>query len=448
MKKLLAIAAVAGILLAPAIASGQADEYRALRQEIIKKQEATRAEIEEINEQISKYEERLVMAEEKYDRLYNQYEDLKRLIALQDQKISKLETELTHIRDEIAVTEKEIAENERELTRLVENYKETLTYVYKHGRTSHLALLLSSGSINQMLVRAFYLNKFEEHRSRQAEEIRQTTIALEESRQQLTEAREKNEAILSEIRRGKKKLAEKRDQQAQNVKLLRQDREQIEEQLAEVKQQKDELDSTLTSLIMEEERVRKAMEERIRKLEEERQRKLTAAKSIENETERAREMAKYSEPIRREDYITEERLHSLEQSFANQKGQLRWPVESSTISEHFGRRRHPVYGTVTENLGVEIVTKPRDAVRVVHDGYVVAVQPLPGYGDVVVVKHGKYITAYGNLSQVMVRKNTVLNAGDMIGLSGDENSARGESVFFMVREGNNNLNPEAWLANK
>ncbi|MDX1639580.1 MAG: peptidoglycan DD-metalloendopeptidase family protein, partial [Balneolaceae bacterium] len=310
------------------------------------------------------------------------------------------------------------------------------------------ALLLSSGSINQMLVRAFYLNKFEEHRSRQAEEIRQTTIALEESRQQLTEAREKNEAILSEIRRGKKKLAEKRDQQAQNVKLLRQDREQIEEQLAEVKQQKDELDSTLTSLIMEEERVRKAMEERIRKLEEERQRKLTAAKSIENETERAREMAKYSEPIRREDYITEERLHSLEQSFANQKGQLRWPVESSTISEHFGRRRHPVYGTVTENLGVEIVTKPRDAVRVVHDGYVVAVQPLPGYGDVVVVKHGKYITAYGNLSQVMVRKNTVLNAGDMIGLSGDENSARGESVFFMVREGNNNLNPEAWLANK
>ncbi|MFH5884061.1 murein hydrolase activator EnvC family protein [Halalkalibaculum sp. DA3122] len=434
--------------LIPLAGAAQADRYREMRQELIQKQQATRSEIDEINKQIDQYEERLVLAEEKYERLYNQYEDLKRLIALQDQKISKLETELTHIREEITVNEQQIEENEKELQRLVENYKETLTYVYKHGRTSHLALIFSSGSVNQMLVRAYYLNKFEEHRLKQTREIRETTAQLEVSKTQLEEARKKNRAVLAEIREEKQELAEKRDKQAENVKLLRRDREQIEEQLAEKKQQKDELDRTLTSLIMEEEKVRKAMEARINELEAERKQKLAAAKSIENEAERNREMAKYSEPVEPESYITDERLSTLEQSFANQKGQLRWPVESSTISEHFGRRRHPVYGTVTENLGVEIVTKPKDAVRVVHDGYVVAVQPLPGYGDVVVVKHGKYITAYGNLSEVMVRKNAVLNAGDIIGLSGDQNSAKGESVFFMVREGNTNLNPEAWLANK
>lgn len=436
------------LLLIPIVGFGQAKKYKELRQELIKKQEATRAEIDQINKQISTYEERLVLAEEKYDRLYNQYEDLKRLIALQDQKISKLETELTHIREEITVNEQQIEENEKELQRLVETYKETLTYIYKHGRTSHLALIFSSASINQMLVRAYYLNKFEEYSVEQTQEIKETTKELESAKTQLEEARKRNTSVLAEIRDEKDELAEKRDKQAKNVKLLRRDREQIEQQLTEKKQQKDELDRTLTSLIMEEEKVRKAMEARINELEAERKRKLAAAKSIENDAERAREVAKYSEPVERENFISDERLNTLEKSFAKQKGHLRWPVESSTISEHFGRRRHPVYGTVTENLGVEIVTKPKDAVRVVHAGYVVAVQPLPGYGDVVVVKHGKYITAYGNLSQVMVRKNTVLNAGDIIGLSGDQDSAKGESVFFMVREGNKNLNPEAWLANK
>lgn len=437
-----------GLLLIPCLGFGQTEKYKERRQQLIQKQEATRAEIEEINERISKFEERLVLAEEKYDRLYNQYEDLKRLIALQDQKISKLETELSHIREEITVNEQEIVDNEQKLRALIQNYKETLTYVYKHGRTSHLALLLSSSSVNQMLVRAYYLKKFEDYSQSQVEEIRQATQQLEQSKKQLEEAQEKNKAVLAEIRDEKQELAEKKDRQEKNVKLLRRDREQIEERLTKIRQQKQELDKTLTTLIVEEEEVRKALEERIREMEAERKRKLAAAREIENEAERAKEMAKYSEPIEREDYISEERLSSLEESFAKKKGTLRWPVESSTISEHFGRRRHPVYGTVTDNPGVEIVSKAKETVRVVHSGYVVAVRPIPGFGDVVIVKHGKYYTAYGNLSEVMVRKNSVLTSGDIIGLSGDQNSAKGESVFFMVREGKKNLNPEAWLANK
>jgi murein DD-endopeptidase MepM/ murein hydrolase activator NlpD len=123
-------------------------------------------------------------------------------------------------------------------------------------------------------------------------------------------------------------------------------------------------------------------------------------------------------------------------------------VSNGTISEHFGNRRHPVYGTITPNLGVEIVTGPSEPVTAVHDGHVVDVLPITGYGDVVLVSHGKFITAYGNLSKVVVSKRTFLNKGDMIGLSGEEESPRGQSVFFMVRESNTNLDPEKWLSQK
>lgn len=74
-----------------------------------------------------------------------------------------------------------------------------------------------------------------------------------------------------------------------------------------------------------------------------------------------------------------------------------------------------------------------------------AIEPIPGYGDLVFVNHGRYKTVYGNLSQVMVHKNMILSKGDVIGLSGDKDSAKGEVLFFMVRNGNKNVDPESWL---
>lgn len=447
MKRLLFLFLTA-VFFIPVLATGQGQDFKEMRKELVQKQQNTRAEIRELNEQINQFQERLNLAEQKYDRLYEQYEDLKRIVALQEEKINKLQTEQSHIKEEIEVTGREIVQNREKLDKLIENYKETLRYIYKHGRTSQLALIFSSGSINQMLVRSYYIKKFEEYRAEQARNIEEAQAELENNKEQLEQAREKNAGVLAEIKSEKQEQEKKKQLQEKNVALLRQDRQQIREKLNEVQRQKEKLNNTLSALILEEEKVRKEQEARIRRLEEERIEKLAEARDIEDEAEREREVAKYSEPISRENFLGEAELNKIEASFAREKGSLPWPVESGTISEHFGRKRHPVYGTVTSNLGVEIVTGPRQPVRAVHDGYVIDVLPFTGYGDVVMVSHGKFITAYGNLSQVMVSKQDVLNKGDMIGLSGDEDSVRGQSIYFIVRESVTNLDPEKWLSQK
>ncbi|MDX1672380.1 MAG: peptidoglycan DD-metalloendopeptidase family protein [Balneolaceae bacterium] len=429
-------------------ATAQTNDFKKMREDLVEKQQDTRSEIDELNEQIVRYEERLEKAEEKYDRLYNQYEDLRRLIALQDQKISKLTIEQQHIKEEIAITEAEIEERENQLERLIENYKETLTYLYKHGRSSNLALIFSANSLNQMLIRTYYLNRFEEYRMNQVTRIRDIRQELSKNKERLENARDKNIDVLAEIRAEKKRLAEKKERQENNVAMLRQNRDQIENSLQEFRRQKEKLNNTLTSLILREERIRQEEEERIRLIEEERKRKLAAARNIDDEVVREQQVARYSEPILNENYLDNSTLDQIETAFAAKKGELPWPVESNTISEHYGLRRHPVYGTVTKNLGIEIVTKSKEVVRAIHDGHVFAIMPFTGYGDVVLVNHGKYKTVYGNLSEVLVQKNSVVKAGDIIGLSGDEDSARGESLFFMIREGTDNLNPETWLANQ
>jgi septal ring factor EnvC (AmiA/AmiB activator) len=415
-----------------------------MQQQILQKQENTRTEISKLNEQITTFEQRLAKATEKYSTLYEQFENLKRLIALRDEKISKLQTKQSQIENEITVTNKSITQNQQKLEQLIENYKETLRYVYKHGQASQLALLFASSSINQMLIRAYYLEKFSSFQEGQADDIRETEEKLKQNREQLKDAKAENTDLLVEIREEKEELAQKREQQESNVALLRRDKQQLQNKLNEIQQQKQTLNNTLSSLISEEEEIREAQ----RQSEAERKQKLAEAEDIEDDAERAREVAKYANMASEEEFLNDEELAKIESNFAQNKGQLPWPVASSTISEHFGNQRHPVYGTVTPNLGIEIVTEPQEPVKAVHPGYVIAIQPFPGYGDVVLVKHGRFITAYGNLSEISVRDGSILQQGDPIGLSGDQNSTNGESVFFLVRENNQNLDPEDWLRNK
>ncbi len=428
-----------------AVEPALAQDYEQMREEILERQEHTRFEIQQLDALILKYSQRLARANRKYNEVFEEFQKLERALALQKDKIAELEKKQGQIEKEIDVTEKKQARQEKRLKELIENYKETLRYLYKNGRSSRLALILAAESLNQMIVRNYYLKEFETYREKQVAEIKETQKELKLSKQQLKAAHEKNEEVLAAITLEKEKLEEKKQRQQSNVRLLRQDREQIKANLQQRKQEKAEFDQTLAALIEREEEIRQARLERIRQREAERQRKLAEAKTIEDEAAREREVERYSTPIMPAGFISEERLNEIEDAFASKKGELPWPVESHTVSKHFGRYRHPVSGTYTRNRGIEIVTEPGAPVKVVHPGQVFAVQPIIGYGNVVFVNHGHYLTAYGNLSRIAVRKSSVLEAGDVVGYSGTAGSERGATVFFMLRGGDENLDPEKWL---
>lgn len=411
--------------------------YEERRAELLEKQETTRQEIESLEEQIRTYRNRLEVVTQQYDEIYRQYEELSRMISLQDEKIRRMQTEQQQVTQEISLIEENLTALKAELKQLIIQYKSTLTYLYKHGRTAEIALVLTSASINQLLVRSYYLAKFDEHRTKQAQEIRDKQEELETTRQDLESTQERNTEILAEIREEKQQLTEKEEQQAESIEMLQRDQEKWRNQLKIVEQERSQLNETLTSLIDEEERIRQAEEERLKQL--------AAARQIENENERKAAIARYSQPAARSSMVSEEELNAYEVSFADARGQLPWPVEGGTITEKFGIRVHPVFNTRTNNPGVEIAVPPGSQVQAVHDGYVFAVQPLPGYGDMVMVSHGRYKTVYGNLSDIFVSKGHILRRGDIIGLSGDENSIRGQVLFFLIRNGKEDVNPESWI---
>lgn len=391
------------------------NSYDQRRAEIIERQQNARQQIQTLNSQIREYNERLSYASERFDQQYKQYQELTRLIVLQQQKLNSMREEQRQITREISLIEENIDELRQRLSDLIEQYKETLTYIYKYGRTTELALLLTSSSMNQLLVRSFYLSKFDDYRQAQAYEIKSAQTELEITRRDLELTQERNLKALESIQLEMENLAEREQQQKRNIELLRRDRNNIRNQLSVVEQQAEQLNSTLNKLIEEEERIRKA----------------AATGSTGS--------------VRTRSIVNESELAAFESEFSSKKGSLPWPVENGTVTERFGIRTHPVFATKTNNPGIDIAVPSKSSVHIVSDGYVYGIEPLKGYGTVVFVNHGNYNTAYGNLSEVFVRKNQVLNQGDVIGLSGAENSIKGEVLFFLIREGRENVDPTQWL---
>ncbi|GAB5410191.1 MAG: peptidoglycan DD-metalloendopeptidase family protein [Balneolaceae bacterium] len=425
---------IAGLLASSLLAR---QTYEEKRKKILDEQNNTRAEINVLDARIKTYEQRINQSQNKYQELYKQFENINRLISLQDNKLGTLELEQGQIQEEIQITEEEIDLRERELEQLIQNYKDILLYTYKNGRTSNLELVLSSESINQMLVRSYYLQKLEEQKVKQAEQIRFQRADLEVIKDDLQQSHFKNELVLDEIRDEKVKLSSQQTVQRQSVEKIKAESTNLLSDLRRIRQQKENLEQSFSSLIADEDRIREAENERLARLAE--------ARNIADAARRADEVAKYSTPVTTS-FVSDETLLAYEQNFAASKGSLSWPVNSTTVSKKFGITRNPLYGTRTEHPGINIVADPGTDVRVVSDGYVFAIQPTTGYGNTVFVKHGSYFTVYGNLSEINVQNSSILKAGTVIGKSGTDSSELGETLFFMVRKNNTNLNPQDWLS--
>jgi murein DD-endopeptidase MepM/ murein hydrolase activator NlpD len=64
-----------------------------------------------------------------------------------------------------------------------------------------------------------------------------------------------------------------------------------------------------------------------------------------------------------------------------------------------------------------------------------------GYGNLVIVENGSYRTYYAHLSEIPVQVNQVVQAGMIIGLSGNTGNSTGPHLHYEVRFNGNPIDP-------
>jgi len=127
------------------------------------------------------------------------------------------------------------------------------------------------------------------------------------------------------------------------------------------------------------------------------------------------------------------------------RGRVAWPV-SGPVRLGYGRQVDPEFGTETLRTGVEIEAEAGTPVRAVAPGRVLFAGWFRGYGQMVIVDHGKSsMTVSGFLEELSVEADETVQAGQVLGTVGQTGSLSGPGLYFEIRQASKPVDPEKWL---
>ena len=133
--------------------------------------------------------------------------------------------------------------------------------------------------------------------------------------------------------------------------------------------------------------------------------------------------------------------------FGKLRGRLPWPVSQGAVVGQFGEHTNPRLGTVTISNGIDISTPNGSSLKTVADGTVSMVQYVLGYGNLIIVRHDDgFFTVYAHLSQMSVKEEQKVKAGQIIGKSGEGIS--GPILHFELYYNKKTQNPLHWLTRR
>ena len=294
-----------------------------------------------------------------------------------------------------------------------ESYRNIIikSYKTKSGK-SRLMFLLSSETFFQAYKRVQYMKQYAKFRKKQSINIASLIDQIENI----------NNVLKSQLG----------DKQSLII-----DNREIQKSL---EQEKKESNSLVFQLRKKEKRYMKDIEDK---------QKLTA--KIDKEIERLikEAIAKSRKNSNSNTFALTPEAKELEKNFILNKGKLPWPVVRGVIIQKFGTQSHPVVKTAKiKSNGIIIATSAGQKVRTVFDGEVLSVLKFKGSNPTVLVRHGNFITAYKNLSEVYVKKGEKVFLSQNLGEVFTNKSSGKSTVQFSVFEKTNPVNPLFWLLKK
>lgn len=382
---------------------------------------------------------------------------LNRKIEARNQIIQNIKGEVYYIEKDIIRNYREIDTLKKELDTLKAQYAKSVVYAYKNrSNYDFLNFLFSAGTFNDALKRIAYLKNYRQYREQQAGQIKKTNELLQKKVESLTGKRQDKGKALDEQNKQMNVLAEDRKEQDQTLAKLQKTEKELSTAMQKKQKQKQEVARTIKRIVDEEiakaAKARKLESDRLRKLEQDRQKKFRDSIALVKANnpnlpvtkDPVTPVIKEPKPPRVLEESPEVQLTSAE--FEKNRGNLPWPVDQKFVTFHFGVNRIPAKPRdIIENRdGVTMETGVGAAVKSIFDGEVSAVDNIADQ-VLVVIRHGKYFTAYSGLGAASVSKGQMVTRGQVIGKAGTNDDGQGEIELLIANEKGTYLNPEGWV---
>ena len=382
-----------------------AQDYQARQKKLEAQKISLKKEISQIN---------LLIADSKKrsKNLANDLEDLQLKISVRDKLININNSQLNNLTNIIKNQNDRIASLEVDLINLKSEYEKIIYNSYKK-RSSQMKLmfLFASENVNQAFKRFQYFKQYSKYRKKQAERILQVQTEIEDTVDSLVIRKNQKQKIIDENQDIKQSLSKGKEQQDNLFDSLLKNQKNYAAQINEKEKQAKLIDNEIQKLI-----------------------RLAIAESNKNKNST--------------NFALTPEGRIVSSNFQSNRGRLPWPVKEGVIVRRFGRQPHPVVRTTTINSnGISIATSPNSIAYSVFDGEVLSVYGFSGGNPGVLIRHGKYISNYQNLSSIFVKKGDKINANDEIGIV-FTNDSNGKTILkFNIFNELKPENPAIWLDN-
>ena len=155
----------------------------------------------------------------------------------------------------------------------------------------------------------------------------------------------------------------------------------------------------------------------------------------------AEKSAKEKAPGRKVDRVADASLAS--RPFDALKGLLRWPVKGE-LANRYGASREETAATWK---GLFIRSVSGETVHAVADGRVVYADWLRGFGNLLILDHGKgYMSLYANNEGLLRQVGETVRSGDPIARVGATDVAADSGLYFELRRDGKPFDPLGWMA--
>lgn len=385
-------------------------------------------------------------------------------ISQNTQELNQLQTSIDSLDKSMRKMTDSIAFLEKRLVLIRENYKKSLRSVRasRHS-TSNIAFIFSSKSFDDAYRRMRYLQQFNTWQTNKANEVKEAITAIENAKNELVALHSTKSKTLELVATTQKTLVKNQQEQSQVVASLQKERTQLDAYLKKKQKEAQKLDDQLNELIrkqQEEERKRRIEAEKKRKEKERLEAEKRRKEQEQKEKEQPKKGQQPSKPVdsKKEEpkkqpeqpiVDTEEQAQqTLSSNFENNKGKLPYPATGKCrIVSKFGRHKHPSLQYVeVNNNGIDIELLSSTSAIAVCDGTVSAIFQQSGYNNIVMVRHGSYITVYANLATITVKPGDKVKARQAIGtVYADPDDDNRCILHFEVRKETQKLNPEHWI---
>ena len=365
-----------------------------------------------LKKEISQINNLIADSKQRSKNLANDLEDLQLKISVRDKLININNSQLNNLTSIINNQNDRIAGLESDLTNLKTEYEKIIYNSYKKRSTQmKLMFLFASENINQAFKRFQYFKQYSKYRKKQADRIVKVQNEIEDTVDSLVIIKNQKQKIIQENQDIKKSLSKEKKQQDDLFDSLLKNQKNYAAQISEKEKQAKLIDNEIEKLI-----------------------RLAIAESNKNKNSTNFELT------------PEGRLVSS--NFQANRGRLPWPVKEGVIVRRFGTQPHPVVRTTTINSnGISIATSSNSIAYSVFDGEVLSVYGFSGGNPGVLIRHGKYISNYQNLSSIFVKKGDKINANDEIGIVFTNESSGKTILKFNIFNELKPENPTIWLDN-